>query len=318
MFIKRRKLFILILIIIFAIILGFISKPFGVEKPKVVIILKDVNSQYWEIVKAGAEKGFRDFRLDGKIIAPVEGTAEEQANIIKNIYKENPDVLIVAPTSSLIVIPALDDFVKKYKDIPVLLLDTDDPWKHKTSYIGTDNLDLGKRAGAFLASQLQPGDKVALIGGDPEIPVSGERIQGAKITLKEAGINIATEKVGLNNENDEKKAMETILRDHRDVKGIIASNDGMALNALKVIEEHGLKMPVTGADGITEMLELIEEGTLPGSVAQNPYDMGYLSVETALKVTKGEKVEKNVDSGVDIIIKDNAEQRLNFLTKLLN
>ncbi|MGM0876987.1 MAG: sugar ABC transporter substrate-binding protein [Bacillota bacterium] len=317
MFKKRRNLFILIIIAFFAIILSFISKPFAEEKPKVVIILKDLNSQYWEIVKAGAEKGFRDFGIDGKIIAPVEGTPEEQAIIIKNINKENPDVLIVSPTLSTIVIPALDDFVKKNRDTPVLLLDTDDPWKHKTSYIGTDNLDLGKRAGAFLASQLQPGDKVALIGGDPEVPVSGERIQGAKITLKAAGIKIATEKVGLKSENDEKKAIETILLDHPDVKGIIADNDGKALNVLEVIKEHGLKMPVTGADGITEMLKLIEDGTLPGSVAQNPYDMGYLSVETAMKVTKGEKVEKNVDSGVDIIIKGNAKQRLNFLTKLL-
>jgi ribose transport system substrate-binding protein len=65
------------------------------------------------------------------------------------------------------------------------------------------------------------------------------------------------------------------------------------------------------------MLELIEEGRIPGTVAQNPYDMGYLSVENALKVTEGERVEKNIDSGVDIIIKENAEGRLEFLNKLL-
>ncbi len=68
---------------------------------------------------------------------------------------------------------------------------------------------------------------------------------------------------------------------------------------------------------ITEMVELIEEGTLTDTVAQNPYDMGYLGVETAVKVTKGEKVEKNIDSDVDIIIEDNAEQRLDFLKKML-
>ncbi len=65
------------------------------------------------------------------------------------------------------------------------------------------------------------------------------------------------------------------------------------------------------------MLELIEEGKLSGTVAQNPYDMGYLSVEAATKVMEGEEVENNMDSGVDIIIQGNAMQRLDFQRRLL-
>ena len=66
------------------------------------------------------------------------------------------------------------------------------------------------------------------------------------------------------------------------------------------------------------MIELIEDGKIPGTVAQNPFDMGYLSAEAALKVSKGERVESTIDSGVDIIIKGNAKQRLEFLKGLLN
>ncbi|GAA3333730.1 hypothetical protein GCM10020331_098930 [Ectobacillus funiculus] len=86
--------------------------------------------------------------------------------------------------------------------------------------------------------------------------------------------------------------METILRDDPDVKGIITTNDIVAVDALKVIKDHGLKIPVIGADGIIKMIKLIEDGTLTDTVAQNPYDMGYLSIETALKVIKGEDVKK--------------------------
>ncbi|QGQ45625.1 hypothetical protein [Metabacillus sediminilitoris] len=43
--------------------------------------------------------------------------------------------------------------------------------------------------------------------------------------------------------------------------------------------------------------------------------MGYLSVETALKVTKGESVEKFVDTGVDIIVKDKREFLINEMEK---
>jgi ribose transport system substrate-binding protein len=313
----KKRLFVILLLVIFSgVLLGFISKPFSDERPKVVVVLKDLNTDYWKIVKAGAEKGFRDFGINGKVIAPHEGSVEEQGNLLKIVLKENPDVLVVSPSYSEIIIPILEGFVER--SIPVLLLDTDDPWGNKTSYIGTDNFELGRQAGALLASELQPGNKVALIGGDVESPVGGGRLQGAKVSLEAAGIIIAIEEANLANEFDViKETVETIITDHPDIKGVIATNDTMALYALQVIEEQGQIIPVTGADGMNEMIELIEEGTLPGTVAQNPYDMGYLSVETAWKVVKGETVKRNVDSDVDIIIKGNAKQRLDFQKKVL-
>ena len=69
---------------------------------------------------------------------------------------------------------------------------------------------------------------------------------------------------------------------------------------------------------LPKCLTLIKEGTLTSTVAQNPYDMGYLSIEAAIKVTKGEKVQPIIDSGVDIITKGNADQRLKFLNNVLD
>ncbi|WP_332693618.1 sugar ABC transporter substrate-binding protein [Halalkalibacter lacteus] len=313
---KKRPIVLLLLVTFSSILLAFISKQLADERPTVIVVLKDLNTDYWQIVKEGAEKGFRDFDINGKVIAPHEGSAEEQGKLLKVVLKENPDVLVVSPHYPDFIIPILERFVKK--NIPVMLLDTDDPWVNKTSYIGTDNFDLGRKAGALLASELQPGNKVALIGGDVESPVGGGRLQGAKSSLKAAGIIVATEIANLANEFDViKETVESILTDHPDIKGIIATNDTMALYALQVIEKEGVTIPVTGADGMNEMIELIEEGTLPGSVAQNPYDMGYISVEIVRKVIEGEKVERNIDSGVDIIIKGNAKQRLDFQKKLL-
>jgi len=190
--------------------------------------------------------------------------------------------------------------------------------EHKTAYIGTDNFELGRKAGELLASGLQPGDEVALIAGHVISPVSSERIRGAIFSLEDAGIKIVAKKINLPNEPlPVRKAMTTILQNHPDVKGVFATSDIMALSAVEVIRKHGNKMPVIGADGIIEMNELIKEGTLPGTVAQNPYDMGYISVETAGKVIKGERVRQNIDTGVDLITTDNAKQKLDFLEELL-
>ncbi|MBZ5753489.1 sugar ABC transporter substrate-binding protein [Metabacillus rhizolycopersici] len=307
---KKSKLFLLTIFFISTIIIVFIHKQFE-EKPKVVIVLQTLDRQYWRIIEAGAEKGFKDFGIDGKVIAPKDGTAEEQSDLLENVLKENPDVLVVSPRYSPVIIPKLESFVGN--NIPVLLIDTDDSWGNKTAYIGTNNLELGKMAGALLGSQLQPRDKVALIGGEPS--PEGERLKGARVSLEAVGIKIVSEKI-LKSDKVVVKEMQTILHEHPDLKGVIAATDYIALPVSKIIQKQGIKIPIVGADGITEMVELVEEGTLTGTVAQNPYDMGYLSAEAALKVTMGEKVN-NIDSGVDIIMDNNARQRLDFLTRVL-
>lgn len=314
----KKSLFILLTGCAFwAVLLGIKSNPLAGEQPKVAVVLKDLDTQYWEILKAGAEEGFQDFRMDGKVVGFPYGSEEEaQADLLKSILKERPDALVISPVES----PAVMSILKKFteSEIPVLLVDTDIPWENKMSYIGTNNFDLGEKAGALLASQLQPGDEVALIAGDLNSPISDDRIKGAKHGLKAAGIKIAAETSSLPNEAlPVRQAMTTILQHHPHIEGVFATTDIMALSALEVMKEHGRKMPVIGADGIIEMVRSIEKGTLTDTVAQNPYDMGYISVEAASKVVKGQEVEKNIDTGVDIITKDNAKLKLAFLEKLL-
>ncbi|GAA3319449.1 hypothetical protein GCM10020331_026400 [Ectobacillus funiculus] len=125
--------------------------------------------------------------------------------------KENPDALIVTPSNPSLTIPVLEEF--KQKNIPVLLADTDFKWTDKTAYIGTDNLELGKKAGALLGSMLQPGDQVALIGGNSDDPVFNDRIKGAKQTLEDAGIEIAAEQSGYDDTGHVKSVMEKHITD---------------------------------------------------------------------------------------------------------
>jgi ribose transport system substrate-binding protein len=311
--VKKWKTILVMGAVISVIVLGFLSVTLANKKPTVVVVLKAMDSEYWKIMKAGIEKGFKDFGINGKVLVPSDATPNAQVELLSEIYKEKPDIIITAPYSSSVG-PTLETFT----DVPILLIDTDLTIKNKTAYIGTDNDDLGQKAGAFLASQLQPGDKVAIIGGDISFSVFRERMDGATLSLQNAGIEVAYTKTGVSDDPKAvQKAISIALRDHPDIKGVVTSHDTIALPVIKELEKQGLMIPVIGPDGLTEMLDLIADEILPGTMAQNPYDMGYLSVETAMKVTQGKNVEPFVDSGVDIIIKENAHQRLNFYEKLV-
>ena len=146
----KRKLFFLTLLSIFVVLSSiYIYKLFIEEKPKVVVVLRILDLQYWEIIKAGAEKGFEDLGIDGKVVATRNGTIEEQMDLLKGVLEEEPDVLVVSPINSEIN-PILDEFARR--NIPILLMNAEDTWEKKKAYIGTNNLDLVKKAGILFPS----------------------------------------------------------------------------------------------------------------------------------------------------------------------
>lgn len=284
------------------------------ERPKIVVVLPRLDIEYWRIFESGTKKAFDDFNIDGKIIAPDSVyPITNQPATLKKVLRQNPDALIVALNHPSVAIPVLMEY--KEKGIPVLFSDIDAEWEDKAAYIGTDNSTTGKTAGMLLGSMLQPGDQVAIIDRTLSDPAMLEQIKGAKEALENIGIEIATEQSGYDQFDNPKPVMNNILQTSPDIKGVFATTDRLALEALEAIEEKGLKIPVIGIDGITKMVKAVEEGKLSATLSQNPYDIGYLSVEQAWKVTKGKDVEKKVNIEIDIITKDNAKERLDFLRK---
>ncbi|GAA3318471.1 hypothetical protein GCM10020331_021400 [Ectobacillus funiculus] len=77
--------------------------------------LKSLNTDYWKSMKAGADQAFADFDVDGKVIAPAsEYRVTEQITMLKkNVLKQQPDALIVAPSQPSAAIPILAEYHKK-------------------------------------------------------------------------------------------------------------------------------------------------------------------------------------------------------------
>lgn len=88
------------------------------NKPKVVVVLKAVDREYWRLFESGANKAFDDFHIDGKVVAPdstyqLTKQLTKQMNILKSVMRENPDALIVTPIQSSPIIPILEEYKKK-------------------------------------------------------------------------------------------------------------------------------------------------------------------------------------------------------------
>ena len=62
---------------------------------------------------------------------------------------------------------------------------------------------------------------------------------------------------------------------------------------------------MAGIDSSVEQIQLLEEGVYEALAIQKPFNMGYLGVETAVKLLEGEQVETYINSGSELVTKEN-------------
>jgi ribose transport system substrate-binding protein len=98
-----------------------------------------------------------------------------------------------------------------------------------------------------------------------------------------------------------------MLAAHPNLKGIFAANEPGAMGAARVLETRRLagKVKLVGFDAAPAEIEALKKGVIQALIVQNPFQMGYKGVESAVKAINGEQVEKRIDTGVEVVTMEN-------------
>ena len=106
--------------------------------------------------------------------------------------------------------------------------------------------------------------------------------------------------------------METILQRNKDIDGVIAGNDTMALGAVAALKGAGLgdKVTVVGFDGSPDVIDQIKKGTVHATVLQPAALIAEMAVDQADEVIKTGKASKPEKQAIDceLVTKENAEE----------
>jgi len=236
------------------------------------------------------------------------GTDDEgEINAIQSMITQGVKAIAITPTS-----PNVQDALQQAVDkgIKVVLIDNDIPdWKGKTAVVATDNLAGGKLAGQWLAQNLKAGSKIGVLEGVLGNPSLQARVDGMVSALGDAATVVAKtatdcdQTKGLN-------AAQDMLTANPDLSAIYGACGPPITGALQAIKSAGKdgKLVVVGFDASPDELTAIAAGTEAGSVAQFPDKMGTLGAQTAFDAAKGKDVEANVDTGTEMVTKDNVDQ----------
>jgi erythritol transport system substrate-binding protein len=105
--------------------------------------------------------------------------------------------------------------------------------------------------------------------------------------------------------------METIIQRNRNIDGVIAGNDTMALGAVAALKSAGLtgKVKVVGFDGSPDAVSAIKKGQMDATVLQPAALISRMAVEQADQFNKNGKASKPEKQSIDCVLvtKDNAD-----------
>ncbi|MBF9012238.1 MULTISPECIES: D-ribose ABC transporter substrate-binding protein [Corynebacterium] len=230
--------------------------------------------------------------------------ASKQADQLKNAETSGAGVVIVNPTDSDAVGSAVQAL--NSANIPVIAVDRSSNSGEVASYVASDNVAGGKQAAEALAKAIGDEGEILVLQGIAGSSASRDRGEGFREGIKaHPKIKIVAEQTAKFDRTEGLNVTTNLLQAHPNVKAIFAENDEMALGAIEALgAKAGKDVKVFGFDGTEDGIAAIEKGTMNGTIAQQPEELGAKAVEQASALLKGESAQAEVP--VEVVTVDSS------------
>lgn len=268
----------------------------------------DGTNDFWTSLISGTRMAAKEYGAELTVSAPdQEQDVERQNELLEQAIEEKPDAILISPSS----FTDSDELLKKAKKagIAVVYIDSYTKENIQELTVATDNLEAGRKLGEYARGLI--GDnkeaQIAIVSHVKGVSTAIEREEGFREGLGDLEKNV--EEVVFCDSQFEKAYELTmeLLEKYPNLELIAGMNEYSSVGAARAIRDAGAgdKVKVVGVDSSKEAVQLMEEGIFYGLVVQKAFKMGYIGVRETLRMLRGEKVEKNIDSGCELVTLDN-------------
>jgi len=256
---------------------------------KTLVFVANGASDFWKAAEAGVKKAqseLPDYKMEFKY--PSQSSAAIQERLMDDLVAAGVSGIMVSAVDPKTETDAL---AKIASQTLLLTTDSDAAKSGRVAYIGSSNVAAGKQVGEILKKALPNGGKCMAFVGLPGADNARERIQGIKDVIEGTKIEIVDVRADDIDQARAKRNVEDTLTAHPEVNcmlGIYSYNIPQIYQALKEAGQLG-KITVTGFDDDPITLGGIKEGTVAGTVVQQPYLWGYEGMKDMAKILGGDK-----------------------------
>jgi ribose transport system substrate-binding protein len=286
-------------------------------KPTFAIVPKSISVAFYADVEKGCKEEGDKLGVNVIYTGPDTPDPAKQVQILQDLVSRGVDGFAVAPMDAESVIGVIDAALKK--GIKVITFDSDSPKSKRIAFVGTNNYQGGVEAGKAYAA-IQADGKFAVITGGLAAANHNERGAGFRDALKAAGgkyTEIPGSPFPCNDDAAKSiQIIQDVLTRYPDINGFFFSGGwplfGAAEAYVRAVEVNNRieTLTVVSFDSLPEELALLKKEYVDALIGQRPYAMGVKSVDVLNDLVQGKTVPAVIDTGVDVITKDNIDQFL--------
>ncbi len=285
------------------------AEPSKSSKQKTFVMVPKGVHPYYEPCYEGFKDAAKKCGVNVDYKAAKAFEVPQQVEIIENLIALRVDGLAISALDDQGLVSVIDSATRA--GIKVITFDAPAPSSKALTYIGTMNEAAGYSGGEAFVKAMNGEGEVAVLQGGLGAPNLNDRFKGFERCLKEKAPNM---KIVAREDEQGKIDMtvnktESLLQAYPNLKGIFGVSAECVPGAAAALKQQGKagKIVLAGFDDLPDTIAAIKAGTASFCIAQRTYKMGWLSVEKLLEATEGKTLPKEIDTGVLIINKDNAD-----------
>lgn len=269
--------------------LGALSGASQGQGKKTLAFVVNGASDFWKAAEAGVKKAqteLPNYNLTFKY--PEQSSAAIQTRMMDDLVAAGVAGILVSPVDPKTMGDALN---RVGGQVALFTTDSDAPNSKRVVYIGSSNTDAGKQAGQLMVKAMPNGGKCMGFVGLPGADNARERIEGVKETIKGTKIELVDVRADDIDQTRAKRNVEDTITAHPEINcmvGFYSYNTPRIYEALKEAGKIG-KVTIIGFDEDPITLGGVKEGTIVGTVVQQPYEWGYQGMKDMAKYLEGDK-----------------------------
>jgi ribose transport system substrate-binding protein len=271
-----------------AALLSFAGTTQSADKKTLAFVVNGA-SDFWKAAEAGVKKAqgeLPNYTLVFKY--PEQSSAAIQTRMMDDLVAAGVAGIMVSAVDPKTMGDALN---RVGGQVALFTTDSDAPNSKRVAYIGSSNVDAGKQAGQLMLKAMPNGGKCMGFVGLPGADNARERIDGVKETIKGSKIELVDVRADDIDQTRAKRNVEDTITAHPEINcmvGFYSYNTPRIYEALKEAGKLG-KVTIIGFDEDAITLGGVKEGTIVGTVVQQPYEWGYQGMKDMAKYLEGDK-----------------------------
>ena len=246
-------------------------------------------SDFWKLAEAGVRKAqteLPNYTLELKY--PEQAAAAIQQRLMDDLVAAGVSAIMVSAVDPKTSTEALNRIGSQ---VPLFTTDSDAPATNRIAYIGSSNTDAGKQAGGLMLQALPNGGKCIGFVGLPGADNARERIEGIKDAIKGSKVDLIDVRGDDIDQTRAKRNVEDALAANPNIDCLVGIYSYNTPRIYEVLKESGKlgSIKVIGFDEDPITLGGVREGTIVGTVVQQPYEWGYQGMKLMAKYLEGDK-----------------------------